>query len=159
MEDKKKHKNTCIDSSFHSSETIVRCLNSVSYLHLPQLASSELSPQSFSPSQMNGGRAQRPVPHWKRPGWHLNSAVLVHHRIQFRSCIIKERNQQKKSSVLAKKQLKQEYKPLWPSFGVMQLLTKHSRQSAGSSEPSPQSSTVSHFHQKGMHSSVPQRNC
>ena len=34
-----------------------------------------------------------------------------------------------------------------------------SRQSAGSSEPSPQSSTVSHFHQNGMHSSVPQRNC
>lgn len=32
------------------------------------------------------------------------------------------------------------------------------RQSAGSSDPSPQSSTVSHFHQKGIHSSVPQRN-
>jgi len=29
----------------------------------PQLASSELSPQSFSPSQMKGGKAQRPVPH------------------------------------------------------------------------------------------------
>lgn len=36
---------------------------------------------------------------------------------------------------------------------------RHSRQSAGSSDPSPQSSTVSHFHQKGIHSSVPQRNC
>lgn len=47
-------------------------------LFSPQLASSELSPQSFSPSQMNGGRAQRPVPHWKRPGWHLNSAEKVH---------------------------------------------------------------------------------
>ena len=37
-------------------------------------------------------------------------------------------------------------------------ITEHSRQSGGSSEPSPQSSTVSHFHQKGIHSSVPQRN-
>lgn len=43
----------------------------------PQLASSELSPQSFSPSQMKGGKAQRPVPHWKRPGWHLNSAAKM----------------------------------------------------------------------------------
>src|SRR4029434_5948713 len=37
------------------------------------------------------------------------------------------------------------------------VFSSHSRQSAGSSEPSPQSSTVSHFHQKGIHSSVPQR--
>lgn len=43
----------------------------------PQLASSELSPQSFSPSQMKGGKAQRPVPHWKRPGWHLKSAAKM----------------------------------------------------------------------------------
>lgn len=33
------------------------------------------------------------------------------------------------------------------------------RHSSGSSEPSPQSSTVSHFHQNGMHLSVLQRNC
>lgn len=31
--------------------------------HLPQFSSSELSPQSFSPSQMKAGRAQSPVPH------------------------------------------------------------------------------------------------
>lgn len=31
------------------------------------------------------------------------------------------------------------------------IFLKHSRQSAGSSDRSPQSSSVSHFHQKGMH--------
>lgn len=41
---------------------------------------------------------------------------------------------------------------------ILKGTTWHSRQSAGSSDPSPQSSTVSHFHQKGIHSSVPQRN-
>lgn len=35
----------------------------------------------------------------------------------------------------------------------------HSRQSSGSSERSPQSSSVSHFHQKGMHLSFLQTNC
>lgn len=35
----------------------------------------------------------------------------------------------------------------------------HLRHSSGSSEPSPQSSTVSHFHQNGIHLSVLQRNC
>lgn len=35
---------------------------------------------------------------------------------------------------------------------------QHSRQSAGSSERSPQSSSVSHFHQKGMHLSFLQTN-
>lgn len=37
--------------------------------------------------------------------------------------------------------------------------TQHSRQSSGSSERSPQSSSVSHFHQKGMHLSFLQTNC
>lgn len=36
---------------------------------------------------------------------------------------------------------------------------RHSRQSSGSSERSPQSSSVSHFHQKGMHLSFLQTNC
>lgn len=36
---------------------------------------------------------------------------------------------------------------------------QHSRQSSGSSERSPQSSSVSHFHQKGMHLSFLQTNC
>lgn len=34
----------------------------------------------------------------------------------------------------------------------------YSRQSSGSSDPSPQSSTVSHFHQNGIHLSVLHRN-
>lgn len=49
---------------------------------------------------------------------------------------------------------------------ICTLLTKlgskfrmHLRHSSGSSEPSPQSSTVSHFHQNGIHLSVLQRNC
>lgn len=43
--------------------------------NLPQLASSELSWQSLSPSQMKAGLVQIPVEHWNCPGLHLNSAV------------------------------------------------------------------------------------
>lgn len=43
--------------------------------NLPQLASSELSWQSLSPSQMKAGLVQIPVEHWNWPGLHLNSAV------------------------------------------------------------------------------------
>lgn len=41
---------------------------------VPQLASSELSWQSLSPSQMKAGLVQIPVEHWNCPGRHLNSA-------------------------------------------------------------------------------------
>lgn len=44
--------------------------------HIPQLASSELSWQSLSPSQMYAGLVQMPVPHWNCPGLQLNSAVV-----------------------------------------------------------------------------------
>lgn len=39
------------------------------------MASSELSWQSLSPSQMKAGLVQIPVEHWNCPGLHLNSAV------------------------------------------------------------------------------------
>lgn len=42
---------------------------------LPQLASSLLSWQSLSPSQMKAGLVQMPVEHWNWPGRHLNSAA------------------------------------------------------------------------------------
>lgn len=42
---------------------------------LPQLASSLLSWQSLSPSQMKAGLVQMPVEHWNCPGRHLNSAA------------------------------------------------------------------------------------
>lgn len=42
---------------------------------LPQLASSLLSWQSLSPSQMKAGFVQMPVEHWNCPGRHLNSAA------------------------------------------------------------------------------------
>lgn len=48
-----------------------RCLGSP----LPQLASSLLSWQSLSPSQMKAGLVQIPVEHWNCPGRHLNSAA------------------------------------------------------------------------------------
>lgn len=44
-------------------------------INVPQLASSELSWQSLSPSQMYAGFVQIPVPHWNWPGLHLKSAV------------------------------------------------------------------------------------
>ncbi len=52
--------------------------------NIPHLASSELSWQSLSPSQMYAGFVQIPVPHWNWPGLHLNSAVERHmHKCAF----------------------------------------------------------------------------
>ncbi len=56
----------------------------VGWWNIPQLASSELSWQSLSPSQMYAGFVQIPVSHWNWPGLHLNSAVERHmHKCAF----------------------------------------------------------------------------
>lgn len=49
--------------------------------------------------------------------------------------------------------------PLSLSLTAKTSARLYSRQSAGSSERSPQSSSVSHFHQKGMHLSFLHTNC
>lgn len=96
-------------------------------INVPQLASSELSWQSLSPSQMYAGFVQIPVPHWNWPGLHLKSAV--------------GRNVQMCSY--------DTWVWLWKRLSYNPH--NHSRQSAGSSDRSPQSSSVSHFHQNGIH--------
>lgn len=104
---------------------------------LPQLASSLLSWQSLSPSQMKAGFVQMPVEHWNCPGRHLNSAAR------------RGGSASQGPGVGAASQ------GLWSQAARRGTLSPprpgHSRQSGGSSEWSPQSSSVSHFHQKGMH--------
>lgn len=78
-----------------------------------------------------------PVPHWNWPGLHLNSATG-----RIRGALL--------TSII---------KTSAYNSNVSRLLrSDHSRQSAGSSEWSPQSSSVSHFHQNGMHLSFLQTN-
>jgi hypothetical protein len=67
VQEKKKKTYVRPVSEFKSVQTlpvkIKRMFLNWEFNHLPQLSSSELSPQSFSPSQMKAGRAQSPVPH------------------------------------------------------------------------------------------------
>lgn len=104
-----------------------RYLKNVHNRNVPQLASSELSWQSLSPSQMYAGFVQIPVPHWNWPGLHLNSAV--------------GRNMNKCALITR----------VWLWRCLSYNPHNHSRQAAGSSDRSPQSSSVSHFHQNGIH--------
>lgn len=113
----------------------------MTYLPLPQLASSELSPQSFSPSQMNGGRAQRPVPHWKRPGWHLNSAVWKGRKDIIQWLLDRTQDYVQKSSELHHPNMELQLKRKWlrhiakPPLGVILLWSTHGSQQVRPNRP------------------------
>lgn len=161
----------------------------------PQLASSELSWQSLSPSQMKAGLVQIPVEHWNCPGLHLNSAVGRGGRGET-SALGNASRANLNLPPSGSSARAQQSEPCWLQRGSGRLptsmgqqprlgrpspalscngvtpplqqhcplgraaeLSEHSRQSSGSSERSPQSSSVSHFHQKGMHLSFLQTNC
>lgn len=87
---------------------------------------------------MKAGFVQMPVEHWNCPGRHLNSAAR-------RGAAESERL----GLGMATQSLESQAAPgAGPSCHPC---SGHLRQSGGSSEWSPQSSSVSHFHQKGMH--------